>query len=111
MPMYRVPEVLATIYVQYERSFMKSSSRRLPFNDLGVLRLARGAGSLRMTNQKVSVPQRLSRLQRELDALLRLLLAAERFEPFALQVKQILFTHRSPRRDRAAADDLRDFVP
>src|SRR6476659_4175210 len=43
------------------------------------------------------VPQWLARFQRELDALLRLLLAAERLETFALQIQQILLAHRSSR--------------
>ena len=42
----------------------------------------------------ILVPQRLSRLQRVLNPLLRLLLAAERLKRLALQIKNVLLAHR-----------------
>src|SRR5450755_3212107 len=59
----------------------------------------------------MSIPQRLPRLQRVLNALLRLLLPAQRFERLALQIQQILFAHRRARRHVAAAKNLRDLGP
>src|SRR5579884_583055 len=46
---------------------------------------------------RVLVSQRLSGLQRKLNSLLRLLLAAERFEAFALEIEDVLFAHRCSR--------------
>ena len=41
-----------------------------------------------------SIPQRLPRLQRVLNPLLRLLLAAQRFESFPLQIEDVLLADR-----------------
>ena len=45
----------------------------------------------------ISIPQRLPRLQRVLNPLLRLPLAAQRLECLALQVQKVLFADRSAR--------------
>src|ERR1700730_1052440 len=55
-----------------------------------------------------SIPQRLARLQRELNSFLRLLLAAKRFEALALQIEDVLLAHRSAGSDVAAAQDFGD---
>src|SRR5260370_27289564 len=57
-----------------------------------------------------SIPQCLSRFQRELNPLLRLALAAERLEAFTFQVKQVLLAYWSPRGDASAAQHLGHFV-
>src|SRR6267378_1360431 len=57
-----------------------------------------------------SIPQGLARLQRELDSLLRLFLAAQRFEALALQVQDVLLAHGRARREIAAAQHFGDLV-
>ncbi len=60
--------------------------------------------------QLLLVPQCLSRLERELNSLLGFLLAAERFEAFALKVEDVLLAHWSARSDVAAAEDFGDLA-
>src|SRR5260370_36316261 len=60
---------------------------------------------------QTSIPERLPRLQRVLNPLLRLLLTAQRLEPLALQVEDVLLDHRRSRSDVAAAQDFSDFCP
>src|SRR4051812_34540045 len=88
----------------------------------GVLRLRRAIPKIGTTTSRaartsvillgrlISIAQRLSRLQRVLDALLRLLLTAQRLEGLALEVEQVLLAYQRPRRDSAAAQDFRDFA-
>src|SRR5580704_9422416 len=56
------------------------------------------------------IPKRFSGLQSKGDALLRLLFAAQRKKRLALQIQQILFTHRRARRNFAAHKRIRDPV-
>src|SRR5579864_1632631 len=60
--------------------------------------------------KETSIPQRLPRLQRVLYPLLRLPLAAQRFESLALQIQQILLAHRRSRCHIAAAQHLGHLV-
>src|SRR5439155_400051 len=55
-----------------------------------------------------SVAQRLSRLQRELNPLERLALAAQLQKRFALEVEQVLLAHRRLVRKGAAGQDRRE---
>ena len=59
-------------------------------------------------HSKLLIPQRLPRLQRVLNPLLRLLLAAQGFKPLALQIENVLLAHRRTRCDTSAAQDLSD---
>ena len=56
-----------------------------------------------------SIPQRLPRLQCELNPFLRLLLSAQRFEPLAFQVEYVLLAYGHAGGDVAAAEDFGDF--
>ena len=56
------------------------------------------------------VPQRLPRLQGVLNSLLRLFLAAKRFEPLALEIQDVLLAHRRSRRNLPAAEDFGDLA-
>src|SRR4051794_12079435 len=57
-----------------------------------------------------SVPQRLPGLQRVLNTLLRLALAAERLEAFTLQIQDVLLRDHDSGRDGATAKHFGDFV-
>src|SRR5207244_4570311 len=50
-----------------------------------------------IVNRKSSIPQRLPRLQRELNPFLCLPLPTQRFESFPLQIQDVLLTHRRAR--------------
>src|SRR5215204_4943476 len=58
-----------------------------------------------------SVPERLPRLQRMLDALERLAFAQQAEERLTLKVEQVLLAHRRRVGQRAAAEDVRQLVP
>src|SRR5207302_8744481 len=58
---------------------------------------------------QTSIPERLPRLQCVLNPLLRLLLTAKRLEPFALEIKDVVFANRRTGRDVASAQHFGDF--
>src|SRR3974377_1046253 len=57
---------------------------------------------------RTSVPERLARLERVLDALQRPALAAEPEKRLALEIEQVLLRHRRPVWQRAARQDVRE---